>query len=132
MVRRAAEVLDPLTNSYVSPDTLGRSVQVPWHATLPLLVVGGSLTGLFVSPRRWWHALGLIAVPVLYLGGLALGLALVISYDIDPGLSGRYGLSVAPLMVLALAASLTGAWPKRAVGAFAVTLLIATLAVMVT
>jgi hypothetical protein len=131
VMRRAGEVLDPLTNSFVSPDTLGRNLQVPWHATLPLLLGAGSLTGLFVSPRRWSHYLGLITVPVLYLGGVALGLALVISYDIDPGLSGRYGLSVAPLMVLVLADSLTGAWPKRAVGAFAVTLLIATVAVMV-
>jgi hypothetical protein len=134
-IREAADMLRPLTHLAggfvsLSSDTLARSVQVPFDAMLTLLLVGGALAGLFVSPRRWPHALGLIAVPMLYFGGVAFGLALMKTYDADPGLSGRYGLAMGPVLMLALVGSLEGRWAQRAVALFAAAFYCTTFVVM--
>jgi hypothetical protein len=131
LLREATDLFQPLTGSFVSPDTLGQPVQAPLHTALSFLVIGGALAGLFVSGRQWSHALGLVLMPVLYVGGVLLGVSLMITYEIAPGLSGRYGMSLAPLLVIVLAASLTGKWSQRAVAAFAATLFLTTLVVMV-
>lgn len=115
VIREATELLRPLTGLSggfvpLSPDTLNQNVQAPLYALLSFLLIGTGLSGLFVAPRRWPHALGLIAVPALYLGGVVFGLGLILTYDIDPGLAGRYGLSLAPLILVALAASLADRW----------------------
>jgi hypothetical protein len=136
VLREAVAVLQPLTAdlavALVSAATLDREVQKPLYALLAFVVIAGGLAGLFVTPRRWPHVLGLVAVPALYLGGVALGLSLVVTYQIDPGLGGRYGLSIAPLLVLALAGALEGRWAQRAVAALGVALVVTTFMVMVT
>jgi hypothetical protein len=101
-------------------------------AVLSYLLMGGALAGLFVSRRRWSHALGLIAVPTLYLGGVALGVAIVRTYGMPPGLGGRYGMSMAPLLAVGLAASLDRGWPVNVVGLFGAVAFVTTLAVLVT
>jgi hypothetical protein len=136
VLRQAATFFQPLTDdlavALVSSATLHQDLQQPLHAALSFLVMGAALAGLFVVPRRWPHVLGLISVPLLYVGGAAFGMAVVRTYDSNPGLSGRYALSLAPLLVLALAASLRGVWPVRAVAVFAVVSFVTTLAVMLT
>jgi hypothetical protein len=107
VVREATGLFTPLGEGALS-DSLSRSAQLPFYHVLSFLLIGAALAGLFVSHRRWPHALGLILVPLLYVGGVVLGLGLMINYDIDPGLSGRYALSVAPLLALVLAASIEG------------------------
>jgi hypothetical protein len=136
-IREASEMLRPLTHlaggfTSLSPDTLDQNVQAPFYALLGFLLVGGALAGLFVSPRRWHHTLGLVSVPALYFGGVAFGIALMRTYDADPGLSGRYGLSMAPLLMLAMAASLTGRWAQRALALFAAAFFCTMLTVMLT
>jgi hypothetical protein len=118
VVREAAELLQPLGRGALS-DTLSHAAQVPFFWGSSFLLIAAGMAGLFVSPRRWPHVLGLIAVPLLYVGGVVFGVGLMITYDIDPALSGRYGLAMAPLLVLVLAASLIGRWAQRLVAAFA-------------
>jgi hypothetical protein len=137
VLREAVDLLFPLTHlaggfTTLTPETLDQPAQAPFYALLAFLVIGGALAGLFASPRRWYHVLGLVAVPALYLGGVALGLALMKTYDADPGLAGRYGLSMAPVLILATVASLQGVWAQRAVAAFAGAFLCTTLVVMLT
>jgi hypothetical protein len=135
LLREAASLFEPLTGevavALVSSDSLGQDAQTPLYAALSFLVIGAALAGLFVSPRRWPHLLGLILVPVLYVGGLILGAGLMVSYRIDPGLTGRYALSLAPLLMLVLAASLAGKWPHRVLALFAAAVFVTTFVVMV-
>jgi hypothetical protein len=124
VVHEATEMFRPLTGLAggfvpLSPGTLGTNVQAPFYAVLSFLLIGGGLAGLFAAPRRWNHVLGLIAVASLYFGGLAFGISVMLTYDTDPGLSGRYALSLAPLLILVLAASLVGRFAQRALALFA-------------
>jgi hypothetical protein len=124
VIREAAELFRPLTGLSggfvpLSPDTLNSNVQAPLYTFLGLLLIGAGLSGLFVSPRRWYHVLGLISVASLYLGGFFFGTALMLTYDADPGLTGRYGLSLGALLALVLAAAVTGRWAQRTLAAFA-------------
>jgi hypothetical protein len=57
---------------------------------------------------------------VLYVGGVLLGASVYFTYDVNPQLSGRYGLSLAPVLVLGLIGSLRGRWAFRLLGIFAV------------
>ena len=134
----AAAFLEPLTSepapTLASAETLGQDAQRPFHVALSFVLIGAGLAGLFVSPRRWHHALGLIAVPALYVGGVAIGLAFMVALDTDAGagVSGRYGMSVAPLLLLALAASLRGRWSSGAIAALSVASFVTTMVVMAT
>jgi hypothetical protein len=120
VLREATILLRPLTSSVLSPDTLGYDVQAPLFAALGFVVIAAGLAGLFVSPRSWQHVLGLITVPALYVGGVIFGISQVLNARIDPALAGRYGMSLAPLLILVLAASLAGAWAVRIAALFAV------------
>jgi hypothetical protein len=136
IVREAVNLLHPasedLAVALAAPSTLNRPVQEALGGVLSYLLMGGALAGLFVSRRRWSHVLGLIAVPTLYLGGVALGVAIVRTYRMPPGLGGRYGMSMAPLLALVLAASLDRGWPVKVVGLFGAVAFVTTLGVMVT
>jgi hypothetical protein len=136
VLREATTLFQPLTGdlavTLTSSGTLGHDVQQAIYGALGFLLIAAGLAGMFVAPRGWPHVLGLISVPLLYVGGVILGVGLVITYGIDPGLSGRYGLSLAPLLVLTLAASIVGRWPTRAVAIFALTLSVTTFAAMLT
>ena len=127
-------VTDELAVNLVSGSTLNEPAQRPLYAALTFLLIGGGLAGLFVAPRRWPHVLGLISVPALYLGGVILGVGFIIGFDTNAGsgISGRYGMSAAPLLLLALAASLRGRWATGAVGFVAVASFVVTFVVMVT
>jgi hypothetical protein len=63
-----------------------------------------------VRPRRWPQWTGILSLLILYVGGIGLGLAIWRTYDADPGVTGRYGLCVAPLLALALGATLRRQW----------------------
>jgi hypothetical protein len=130
----ATTFFQPLTDLVFSPDTLGQQAQHPFRTALAFLLIGGGFAGLFVSPRSWNHVLGLISVPALYFGGVIIGLGFIVGFGTDAGagVSGRYGLSIAPLLLLSLAASLRGKWPVAAVGTLAATSFVVTAVVMAT
>ena len=136
VLRVATTFLQPVTQelsvSLVSAPTLGQDAQLPLQTALAFLLIGGGLAGLFVSPRRWPHVLGLLSVPALYVGGVILGLGFMWGFDTNAGegVSGRYGMSLAPLMLLALAASLRGRWALGAVSFIAVASFVVTFVVL--
>ena len=120
IMKESLSMLQPLTGSYdifrttdhVAPrsSALSLNLQSVMATVLAYVVVAGGLAGLFVRRREWNHWLGLTALPALYLGGIVLGVSLYLTYDIDPGLSGRYGMALAPMLLVALVASVRGAW----------------------
>jgi hypothetical protein len=137
VIREATELFRPLTGLSggfvrLSPDTLDQNAQAPFYALLSFLLIGAGISGLFVTARRWSHVLGLIGVASLYVGGVVFGIGLMITYDIDPGLSGRYALSLGALLLLVLAASLSGRWTQRALALYAGAFFVTTFTVMVT
>jgi hypothetical protein len=75
-----------------------------------------------VRPRRWSHWLGLVSLPVLYIGGFVVSVGLWWTFRIAPSNSARYGLCVAPLLALALVASVRGRWAVNGLWIFAVAL----------
>jgi hypothetical protein len=118
----ALTLLAPATGSY-DPFRLHQSEQsanmaVIISTLLMYLLVAGGLAGLFVRRRQWFHWMGLVTVPLLYVGGFALGISIWRTYNSDPGLSGRYGMSLAPLLALSLCAACRGKWPLRAIWLF--------------
>ena len=126
----ALTMLTPLTHSYYAfrtnnSATVSASSAQSLHlqaitaTLLDYLLIAGGLAGLFVRRRSWEHWLGLLTMPALYLGGLVLGISLWITYNATPGLSGRYGLALAPFLVLALVAAVRGAWVLRGLWVFA-------------
>jgi hypothetical protein len=127
ILQEASSLLLPLTGSFdvfrtsaVAPvvQTSSSQVQSLMGTLLGYLVVAGGLAGLFVCPRKWSHWLGLISLLVLFVGGVVLGVSLFRTYDINPGLSGRYGLAVAPLLIMGLVASARGRWVTRGLWVF--------------
>jgi hypothetical protein len=134
----ATTFLRPITDEtavgLVSGATLGQPVQRPFTVGIAFLLIAGGLAGLFVNQRRWQHVVGLISVPALYFGGVVLGLGFMLGFGTDAGggISGRYGMSVAPLLFVALAASLRGRWAVGAVAIFSVASLMVTTTVMLT
>lgn len=131
ILREALYLLSPTTDSFVSPGTLGQNLQVVLSTLFRFALIGGALSGLFVSPRRWFHWLGLITIPVLLVGGYLFGLGLRINYAIDPGISSRYALPVAPLLILTLVLAVRGRWVVRGLWAFGLASLALTLTIMV-
>jgi hypothetical protein len=123
IARESLLLLGPVTDSYnvyrahlsAAAQNL-RPVIDEVHRTLFL---AGGLAGIFVGRRRWYHWMGLSSVATLYLGGLVLGIGLWLSYDIDPSLAGRYGMSVAPFLALGLVAAIRGRWVLGALWAVA-------------
>jgi hypothetical protein len=133
----ATTFLRPITDEVgvelASGATLGQDAQRPIAAMIAFLLIAGGLAGLFTSQRRWYHVVGLISVPALYVGGVVLGLGFMLAFDTDAGggVSGRYAMSAAPLLLIVLGASLRGKWAVGTVGALSITSLVVTLAVLV-
>ncbi|HVB91470.1 MAG TPA: hypothetical protein VND70_05155 [Acidimicrobiales bacterium] len=119
IARESLSMLNPLAGSYApfrtnaigTPAGTFDSLNLqPITATLTeYLFLAVGLTGIFVTPRRWPHWLGLLSLLVLYVGGIVLGFGVWHTYSADPSVGGRYGLCVAPLLALALA-SIVRSW----------------------
>jgi hypothetical protein len=120
IAHESLSMLNPLTGSYAPFRTNATGTSIGSSNTLDLqaitatlveyLVIAGGLSGIFAKRKNWAHWTGLLSLVLLYLGGMVLGIGLWRTYDVDPSLSGRYGLSVAPLLALALASTLRGRW----------------------
>ena len=62
------------------------------------------MAGAFVASRNWWRLAGPLALAAQYFGTVALGIGIWRSYNMTPGLVGRYGLVMLPALILVLAA----------------------------
>lgn len=123
LANNALAMLFPFTNSAgpVFQWTVSGAVpSSPWLSALStidghmiaLLAIGGGLSWLFVSERTWPHWLGAASLLIMYLGGLALGVSILVTYRYNSDLPGRYALSTSVLLVLALIGAMNGRWPK--------------------
>lgn len=121
IAREALTMFAPATDAYTAfrsndsatvaaMSTASQNLQAITATVLEYVLIAGGLAGIFVRRRNWEHWLGLLTLPVLYIGGLILGIGLWITYNATPGLSGRYGLALVPFLVLALVASTRGKW----------------------
>jgi hypothetical protein len=116
IVRESLTMFNPLSDSFhpFRTNALGAPVgpllnlQAITAELTEFLLIGAGLSAIFVSPRKWPHWLGLLSLAVLFAGGIVLGVGVWKTYGADPSISGRYGLSVAPLLVLALVGALRG------------------------
>ena len=133
VVREATSMLTPLTGASppfrtsagpVAAESARTANLAPVLATvLAYVALAGALSGLFVAPRRWFHWVGLVSVPALFVGGVAMGYAMHYSYKIDPQVGSRYGVALAPFLVVALVGAVRGRWVVRGLWALgAVTL----------
>jgi hypothetical protein len=136
IANESVQMLNPLTGSYHPFHTngIGSTAASSFSLRLQtitatiaegLLLVGG-LAGFFVRPRRWPQWTGVLSLFVLYIGGIGLGVAIWWTYNADPGVTGRYGLSVAPLLALALAATVRRQWTIFGLSFFSVGTVVAT------
>lgn len=121
IAREATLLLTPGTGSYApfrsnnsatvpATSALAQHLQTITSLFLGYLFIAGAAAGLFVRRRQWNHWLGLLSLPVLFVGGIVLGVGIWLTYNADPGLGSRYGLPVLPLMALALVVSARGKW----------------------
>lgn len=114
----AVSLWAPLTGSFAAfhssaqatTISLSSNLQTIASRVIEYLVIAGGVAGFFVRRRLAPHVLGLLSLAALYAGGVVLGIGVWRTYNADPGLSGRYGLSVAPLLVLALVGAIRGKW----------------------
>jgi hypothetical protein len=135
ILRESLTMIGPLTESFnafrsgpgAGPQGSAMSIDLAGISAklFTYLLVAGGLSGLFVRPRKWFHDMGLLTLPALYLGGVILGLSLHWTYNIDPSLSGRYGLALGPFLAIALVASAEGQWVRRSLCCFGLIMLAA-------
>lgn len=111
-------ILGPLSDSTTPPFLWNEGQQVYLHLVKGLLLAA-ALAWVFVRPREWPHILGAAALVSMLAVSFALGIAFYISYQADPALSGRYVLSAAPVLALALAGAAKGRAPAVALWAIA-------------
>lgn len=129
----ALAMLQPLTNTPMwpyrwsgsGPITVGfwtfRSTQLTSQllASLPLIVAA---SWIFSRRRTWCQWLAAASMLVLFLGGWALGISIMLTYHYNTRLPGRYGLSMAVLLVLAVIGVLEGRLSRLLFSGFALAL----------
>jgi hypothetical protein len=133
IAREALTFFGPVTDAYtgfrpgLAPRAQDAATVIEY--LLRMLLLAGGLAGLFVRRRDWYHVLGLLTIPMLYIGGVALGVAVWYAYNADPGLAGRYAMALAPLLIVTLVAAARGKWAFRGLWTFAVLTFTLTLSV---
>jgi hypothetical protein len=140
VLREAVTLLAPMSDSFgaiypagtatVTSSARWLNVATVLAELVTVMILAAALSGLFATPRRWFHWAGLVAVPALYAGGVALGYSVHYAYKIDTSLTGRYGLAMVPLLVLVLVAAGRGRWVLGGVWAFGVFSLVTTIVVI--
>jgi hypothetical protein len=128
----AITLLNPLNGSYdpfrttATGTVLGTpsslSFELITGIVLQYLFIAAGFGGLFVRRRQWSHWLGLLSICLLFVVGVILGIGIWRTYNADPGLSGRYGLSAAPLLALALVSAVRGRWVIAGLWVLSITL----------
>jgi hypothetical protein len=110
---QAKSFLSPLTDSYQPFSGWNPEIYSLMQLGVTVALIAGLAAGAFVAARTWWSVSGPPVLGLLYLAGIVIGYGIWRSYDINPGVSGRYALPMVPLIGLILAAGLrrkTGQW----------------------
>lgn len=106
IMREAVVVLGPLTDSYTPFGVWNGDVYQLLSTLTKSVLIGAGLAGAFVAGRSWWRLAGPLALTAQYFGAVALGIGIWRSYDMTPGLVGRYGLVMVPALILVLVAGI--------------------------
>lgn len=106
LLGQAESFLAPLTDSY-NPFVAWNGEIYGLLATLSLLaIVAGLVGGAYSQEQSWWSFAGPIVLVCLYVGGVIIGFGIWRAYDINPGVSGRYALSMLPITALIMPAGI--------------------------
>ena len=132
VLSQAISALNPLNGSFSAPLTNAKGVPIASLASsnlqpitgtlLQYLLLAGGLAGLFVKPRKWAHWMGLLALLFAYIATAMVGIGQWQTYAVNPELIGRYGLSAAPLLALALVVAIRGRWVLYGLWTFSLSL----------
>jgi hypothetical protein len=86
---------------------LARIQKLNAYIVSALLLTAG-FAWLIPGRRTWAQWLGVTSMLTLFFGGWALGISILLTYGFNTSLPGRYGLSIAVLLTLALIGVLEG------------------------
>ena len=103
---------DPVTGSAGS-SLLHDSLQVPFAELLRTLLLVAAFLGLFVRRRAWFHRLGLSTLVAMMVGAVAIAVGFWVTLGENPVAQSRYGISLAPLLAVGLAAAVDATEDKR-------------------
>lgn len=106
IMRQALVGFSPLTQSFAPYNGLGPDSMAVINFVVNTSLITACAAGVFVATRTWWRVAGPVILIVQYLGTLALGISIWRTYDMDPGLSSRYGLAATPFIILILCAGI--------------------------
>ena len=106
IMREALVVFGPLTDSYTPFGVWNGDVYQLLSMLTKVVLIGAGMAGAFVASKNWWRLAGPLALTAQYFGAVALGIGIWRSYDMTPGLVGRYGLVMLPALILVLAAGI--------------------------
>ena len=121
ILNQAMTFFAPFTDSYQPFQFWNKSVFDIMHQISRYTLVAGCAAGAFVASRKWWSAIGPLVLVGLYAGGIAIGIGIWRTYNINPSVSGRYALPMVPVLVLILCAGIQRATAQKvfALGVFA-------------
>jgi hypothetical protein len=80
------------------------SLQTAFSEIFRTLLLVAAFMGVFVKPRRWFHVLGLSTLVTMIVGAVGVALAFWVAFSQNPSTEHRYGLALAPLLAVAVAA----------------------------
>ncbi len=103
---QAKSFFAPLTDSYQPFSAWNSDVYSLLQLAALIAVAAGLGAGAFVAKRTWCSVSGPPTLGLLYLAGVVIGYGIWRSYDINPGVSGRYALPMIPVVALIFAAGL--------------------------
>ena len=112
IMNQALVGLRPLTQSFAPFNGVDRDLISVVNFFVDFSLLFACAAGIFLVSRTWWSVTGPLILLGQYLGTIALGISFWLTYNINPGLSSRYGLSVVPLMVLVLCAGIQRKYTK--------------------
>jgi hypothetical protein len=130
LLSEATTLLAPATGT-LPAGTLTRPIQTFTSELIRALFLLAGGAALFSRRRDWFHLLGAAALAVLLAGGFAYGFVVWVTLRMDPGTGSRYGLSVLPVLAVALAFLAERGRVVWLVGAVGVVTAVTTLSVFV-
>jgi hypothetical protein len=95
-----------LTDAYTPFSAWNTEAYLLAGAVVAFAVVAALSGGAFTKERSWWASSGPVILVGLYVGGIAIGTGIWLSYDVNPGVSARYALPMVPLVGLVASAGI--------------------------
>jgi hypothetical protein len=97
-------------NQAYFPHSVATYLEAGLNVIIAFGLVAGGISLVFVKEKLWAHWMGFFSLIALYVGGLSLALNDWSICRSSFGSEGRYGLSCAPLLVLAFLGASRGKW----------------------